>query len=111
MMPPMLRPAAALLTLLACVGCIEQRAEVQPTAEEQVLLSRLARDPFMVIEGWERDGDQRLVVTTGQGRERVRYVFKPAQIDDKTLTIHRIDDRSVLEVGESDRLGTGPRHR
>jgi hypothetical protein len=63
----------------------------------------------MVIESWERDEQKHLVVTTGQGRERVRYVFKPARIDDKALTIHLINDRSQLEVGQSDQLGTGPR--
>lgn len=127
MMPPMIRLTFAIWTVLFSLGCADQRtadevraaderrvaneklaADEKPSAEEQVLLSRLARDPFMVIEFWERDESHHLVVTTGQGRERVRYVFKPTQIGEKTLTIHRINDRSVLEVGESDQLGTGP---
>lgn len=127
MMPPMIRLTLAIMTVLITLGCSDQRtadeqraadqrlaaeekraAKEKPSAEEELLLSRLTRDPFMVIESWERDEHDHLVVTTVQGREHIRYVFKPAQIDDKTLTIHRINDRSVLEVGESDHLGTGP---
>lgn len=127
MMPPMIRLTVAILTILVALGCSEQRtaeeqraidlrlaaeekraAEEKPTAEEEVLFSRLTRDPFMVIESWERDDNKHLVVTTRQGHERYRYVFKPAQIDEKKLGIHLIDDRSVLVVGESDQLGTGP---
>lgn len=125
MMPPMIRLTFAILTILLCLGCTEERtaeviqaeqaanakraAALQPSAEEHVLLERLARDPFMIIETWERDENKHLVVTTAQGRELVRYVFKPAQIDEKTLTIHRINDRAVLDIGQSDQLGTGPR--
>lgn len=123
----MIRLTLAILTVLICLGCADQRtadekraaderqaadekraADEKPSAEEQVLLARLARDPFMIIEFWERDENHHLVVTTAQGRERIRYVFKPTQIDDKSLAIHRINDRSVLEVSESDQLGTGP---
>jgi hypothetical protein len=109
-----MRPALLPLSLLFLMagGCVgTTRTEAPPSAEEEQLLAQLTRDRFVVIDTWERDDLDHLVVTTRQGSARVRYVLKPERPGDQRLNLHKIDDRSVLEVGTSDQLGTGPRPR
>lgn len=111
--PPMTVPRSALplVALIAVLssGCTgDSRAEAPVSPEEQVLLGQLTRDRFVEIIDQERNDLDQLVVTTRQGSQRVRYVLKPTNPGEMTLAIHRINDRSVLEVSESDQLGTGP---
>ena len=107
------RSSGLILTLIIAAslwsaGCTGDRAEAPPTAEEQVLLAQITRDRFVKITILERNDLEQLVVTTQQGSQYVRYVLKPARPGDANLMIHKINDRSVLEVEESDQRGTGP---
>lgn len=98
--------AAIVLLASGCTG--DTRAETPPTPEEQVLIGQITRDPYMEIVDLERNDLDQLVVTTRQGSQRVRYVLKPSNPGEMALNVHRINDRSMLEVSESDQLGTGP---
>lgn len=98
----------AVIALLVCGCTTTTRNDAAPTAEEQVLLGQITRDPYIEIIELERDDVSHLVVTTRQGSQRVRYVLKPSNPGEMALNVHRINDRSVLEVSESDQLGTGP---
>lgn len=98
----------AVVTLLASGCTTSTRADIVPTSEEQVLLGRITRDPYIEIVELERNDLEQLVVTTSQGSQRVRYVLKPSNPGEMALNVHRINDRSMLEVSESDQLGTGP---
>ncbi len=101
-------PLFAVIALLAA-GCTgNSRADAPPSPEEQVLLGQITRDAYVEIIDLERNDLDQLVVTTSQGSQRVRYVLKPTNPGDLALNIHRINDRSTLEVSESDQLGTGP---
>jgi hypothetical protein len=93
---------------LLSTGCTGDRAEAPPTAEEQVLLAQITRDRFVKITLIERNDVEQLVVTTQQGSHNVRYVLKPARPGDANLMIHKINDRSVLNVEVSEQSGTGP---
>lgn len=111
--PPMPLASRAFLSLaviaLLTSGCTgDSRAEAPPTQEEQVLIGQITRDPYMEIIELERNDLDQLVVTTRQGSQRVRYVLKPSNPGEMALNVHRINDRSMLEVSESDQLGTGP---
>jgi hypothetical protein len=98
----------AVIALLnsGCAG--DSRAETPPTQEEQVLIGQITRDPYMELVDLERNDLDQLVVTTRQGSLLVRYVLKPSNPGDMALNVHRINDRSTLEVSKSDQLGTGP---
>lgn len=102
--------ALFLITALSLIltGCTGDRAEAPPTAEEQILLGQITRDRFVKIVALDRNDLEQLVVTTQQGSLKVRYVLKPARPGDANLLIHKLNDRSVLTVEESDQLGTGP---
>jgi hypothetical protein len=109
-MPSALRltlPLTALLILASGCGG-DARSEVTASPEEQVLLGQLTRDNFVEIIDLERTDLEHLVVTTRQGSNRIRYVIKPARPGDAALMLHRINDRAMIEVSESDQLGTGP---
>jgi hypothetical protein len=94
---------------LGAVGCTTTARNDPPLSpEEQVLLGQLKRDIYLDIMEMERDDFDHLVVTTRQGSQRVRYVFKPSRPGEADLVLHRINDRSSFEVQESDQLGTGP---
>jgi hypothetical protein len=104
----LLLPLIALLTLLI-TGCgSDARAPVAATLEEQVLIGQITRDPYIEVLDLERNDLDHLVVTTRQGSQRVRYELKPARPGEAALMVHKINDRSVVEVSESDQLGTGP---
>jgi hypothetical protein len=106
--PRTVLPLVAVVVVLMS-GCADDRqAETPVSPEEQVLLAQLTRDNFVEILIKERNDLDQLVVTTRQGSERVRYVFKPSNPGEMTLSIHRINDRSTVEVSESGQLGTGP---
>jgi hypothetical protein len=105
-LPRLLLTAAVTLLAVGCTGT--PRVEPQLTADEQTLLAQLTRDIYIDIMSMERDDFDHLVVTTRQGSERVRYIMKPQRPGETELFLHRINDRSVLEVEESDQLGTGP---
>jgi hypothetical protein len=105
------RPAALLLALIALVpfGCLEEsRAQHELTAEEQVLMARLTRDPGVIIESWSRNGDQYVEVITTQGAMKERYVFKPDRPGERALNVHHIDDTSRLDSKVPDYAGNGP---
>ena len=93
---------------LLSTGCTGDRVEAPPTAVEQVLLAQITRDRFVKITLIERNDVEQLVVTTQQGSHNVRYVLKPARPGDANLMIHKINDRSVLNVEVSEQSGTGP---
>jgi hypothetical protein len=106
--PRLLLPLIAILCLLTS-GCGDDvRAQVVATPEEQVLISQITRDPYIEILDLERNDLDHLVVTTRQGSQRVRYVLQPARPGEAALMVHKINDRSMVEVSESDQLGTGP---
>lgn len=106
--PRLLLPLIAMVALLA-TGCGgDTRAQVVATPEEQVLIDQITRDIYIEVIDLERNDLEHLVVTTRQGSQRVRYVLKPARLGEATLMLHKINDRSVIEVSESDQLGTGP---
>ncbi len=113
--PAMLLPRMkSLLLLICCVfasgclsGCLSVVRDTTPPSDvEQVLLERLTRDQFVIIDSYERDEFDHLIVTTLQGSEKVRYIIKPVQPGNPRLNIHRINDRSQLEISESDQVGT-----
>jgi hypothetical protein len=94
--------SAALLALafIFAAGCGDERQDNRPpTAEEQALLTRLSRDPAVVVQARERNQDGYLVVTTRQGAITVRYVFAPDRFGEKTLNLHRVDDSYRLKEG------------
>jgi hypothetical protein len=99
-----------LMTLLVCsgmTGCGNNvRNDAPPTPIEQTFIEQLTRDPFVMVDSYERDEFDHLIVTTIQGSVRVRYIIKPIQPGNPRLNIHKIDDRSLLEVSESDQSGT-----
>ncbi|MBA3698815.1 MAG: hypothetical protein H0W78_08170 [Planctomycetes bacterium] len=98
----------AVVALLASGCTTSTRADTVPSSEEQVLLGQITRDPYIEIVDLERNDLEHLVVTTRQGSQRVRYVLKPSNPGEMALNVHRINDRSLLEISESDQLGTGP---
>lgn len=106
--PRLLLPLIAILTVLitGCGG--EARAQVVVTPEEQVLIGQITRDVYVEVLDLERNDLEHLVVTTRQGSQRVRYELKPARPGEAALMLHKINDRSMLEVSESEQLGTGP---
>lgn len=107
--PPVRAPLLVVVIALVAPGCGgDARVEVPPSAEEQVLIGQITRDPYISIVDLERNDLDHLVVTTRQGSHLVRYVLMPSNPGDLALNIHRINDRSVLEVSESEQLGTGP---
>ncbi len=94
---------------LGAVGCTTTTRDESPVSpEEQLVLDQLTRDRYLDLVGVERDDLDHLVVTTRQGSERVRYVIMPSRPGEKDLVLHRINDRSTIEVEDSDQLGTGP---
>ncbi len=100
---------ATLLVAALSVGCTSTRtAERGLTAEEQVLMARLTRDPYVVVDTWQRDDDGYLVVTTKQGAATSRYIFKPERPGERRLTIHHIEDVSRLDTAGASPYGTGP---
>ena len=100
-----------LITLIrlcgALTGCLSTaREDAPPNPTEQVLIEQLTRDPFVIIDQYERDEFEHLIITTIQGSVRVRYIIKPIQPGNPRLNIHKINDRSNLDISESDQLGT-----
>ncbi|HEX3132340.1 MAG TPA: hypothetical protein VHX44_02025 [Planctomycetota bacterium] len=105
---PRLLPLIVILCLLI-TGCGDEvRAKIAPTPEEQALIGQITRDPYVEVLDLERNDLEHLVVTTRQGSQRVRYELKPARPGEAALMVHKINDRSVVEISESDQLGTGP---
>jgi hypothetical protein len=102
---------SGLLSLLLVVsslvfsGC-QTRPDNPPTAEEQLFLNRLTRDAFVIIESYERNEFEHLIVNTQQGSQKVRYIIKPVNPGSTTLNMHRINDRAMLDVGDADYQGT-----
>lgn len=100
-------PLASLLLL--ATSCFEEpRPALELTAEEQVLMARLNRDPGVIIESWSRNADSFVEVTTSQGNMKERYVFKPDRPGERALNVHHIDDTSRLETKVPDTAGNGP---
>ena len=110
----LLQRIPSLLLLISCglvicclSGCLSvARDAAQPNDVEQVILERLTRDQFVIIDSYDRDEFDHLIVNTLQGSEKVRYIIKPVQPGSPRLNIHRINDRSQLEISESDQVGT-----
>ncbi len=103
---PRLLPAlslSAMLLLTACGG--QPRAEDQPTTEEQAVMARLTRDPYIDIIGTERRDNGWLLVKTSQGSTTVNYIIRPEKTGEKTLNVYHLQDTTRLSVGESGRSG------
>jgi hypothetical protein len=102
-------PALLAAALLLTIGCGEQaRDDHQLTAEEEVLVARLTRDPGVVVVSWSRNPDRYVEVITSQGRMQERYIFKPDRPGERVLNIHHIDDTSRLDTQVSEYPGNGP---
>lgn len=100
--------AASLLAACLLAACTVDGPRAEPTAEEQRLLAYLARDPRVVIEHLERDGDNRLLVVTTQGRIQRRYLIAPDDPALPALRLRPLLDESRLEVQPNPRPGGGP---
>jgi hypothetical protein len=98
--------AAALLLAAACGE--QARSDRQLTAEEEILMARLTRDPGVVVVSWNRNPERFVEVITSQGRLQERYIFKPDRPGERALNIHHIDDTSRLDTGVSEYPGNGP---
>jgi hypothetical protein len=97
------------VALLLNDGCGEPaRGDLQLTAEEEVLMARLTRDPGVVVKSWSRNPDRYIEVITTQGRMQERYIFKPDRPGERALNLHHIDDTSRLETQVSEYPGNGP---
>ena len=93
---------AALVALIA--GC-DQRPAAQPTAEERVLLDRIEHDFGLIVAGLDRNEEQRLIVLTRQGDERIRYVLEPDVEGGTKLAIRRALDDVPLPCQSPERPG------
>jgi hypothetical protein len=101
--------AAIAVALLLTVSCDDQARDVhQLTAEEEVLMARLTRDPGVVVVSWSRNPESFVEVITNQGRMQERYIFKPDRPGERALNIHHIDDTSKLDTRVSEYPGNGP---
>jgi hypothetical protein len=101
--------ASFALALLLATGCDEQaRTDHQLTAEEEILMARLTRDPGVVVVSWSRNPERYIEVITSQGRLQERYIFKPDRPGERVLNVHHIDDTSKLETAVSEYPGNGP---
>ena len=100
-----------LIVLALCCGFLggcgtKPRAVAGISPTEQILIEQLTRDPFVIVDHFERDDLEQLIITTIQGSARVRYIIKPIQPGSQQLNIHKINDRSQLEISESEQRGT-----
>jgi len=72
------------------------------TAEEQVLLTQITRDNFMLINQAWRDEKGRLTVETGQGNGRAIYVLAPDIDGARGLSIRPRHDTHELDTALPD---------
>ena len=107
---------ALLLAVLACAGCGQRHAQrvvgpATPTAAEQALIERMTTDAFVLIARTDRDGEGRLMITTRQGDQTIRYLaVRPPDGSDRLMAM-RAADEPVLEVADDGTRGTGPERR
>ncbi len=94
---------SVILLLTACGG--QPRAEDQPSIEEQAVMARLTRDPYIDIIATERRDNGWLLVKTSQGSTTVNYIIRPEKTGEKTLNVYHLQDTTPLSVGESERRG------
>lgn len=95
----------ACLALVAC-GPAETRAQA-PSDDELRLLAYLTRDPFVIIDRTERDGDGHLLVVTRQGATRQRYLIAPDDPAKPTLRLRRLEDACTLPTAPNEHIGGG----
>jgi hypothetical protein len=104
--------AVVAVTLAMLAGCDPRDPESANISEEEnALLVRLTRDPFIEIIDRRRNDEGRLIVTTQQGNTRVRYLIAPDAPVSKELKIRRMVEDFELKVEEPDRIGVGPEPR
>ena len=102
---------------LVCVVLLAScaRSAGQPVVlskEEQVLVTQLARDQFVVVHSMLREEDGFVTLRTQQGDTVAYYRLMPANDAQTVLSIRRLDEELRLKVAWSeDRLGTGPAPR
>ena len=101
------RSSAFALALAVCCcfsACAPRRDQVAipVTDEEQVLLTQITRDPFMIINQAWRDGQGRLTVETSQGNGRAIYVLAPDIDGARGLSIRPRHDTHDLETALPD---------
>jgi hypothetical protein len=92
---------AAVLLTSAC----SDQVRIEMSAEESRLLAYLARDPYVVIDSTERDGDGYLLVVTAQGNAHVRYLIAPDDPARPQLRLRRMEDACTLETAPNPHPG------
>lgn len=97
-----MRLPSLLIALILATGCSSSprdQATVPVSAQEQVLLAQITRDPHMVITSTWRDDDGHLVVETRQGNGGRTYVLAPDVDGAKDPLIRRrVDDFQLPTV-------------
>jgi hypothetical protein len=100
--------APTVLAVLLLVGCGAYGQRAQPSPAELRMMAYLTRDPYVVIERTERDGDDHLVVITRQGNVTRRYLIAPDDPTRNDLRLRRLEDECTLDTAPNDQPGGGP---
>lgn len=97
-----MRLPSLLIAVILAAGCSSSprdQATVPVSAQEQVLLAQITRDPYLIITSTWRDEDGRLVVETRQGNGGRTYVLTPDVDGAKDPLIRRrVDDFQLPTV-------------
>jgi hypothetical protein len=109
---PLATPAILAALAVGLCGCAERdTVELRISAQEQVLLDRLSRDPLLEIVDTKRNDDGYLVVSTRQGDIEAQYLLAPDGPASKQITIRRMDPGFWIESAVSPTPGVGPAER
>lgn len=104
-----------LSVLVACLACLAAcgpgTRALPPTDEELRLIACLTRDPFVVVEHSQRDGNGHLLVITRQGRTSKRYLIAPDDPANPKLRLRPLEDACTLVTVPNDQPGGRPRPR
>lgn len=101
----------ALLPLLCLLAaCVPPERQVL-NEDEQVLLTQITRDRYLVVERIVRGPDGVAEVTTRQGAREVRYRLAPAVEGGRELRLRPVDEDLTIPARHPDYPGTGPEPR
>jgi hypothetical protein len=111
--PPPMRIGIFVIGIVLLASCARSAAPpVVLSAEEQVLITQLSRDQFVVVRSMLREEDGYLTLRTQQGNTVAYYRLMPANDAKTELSIRRLDEELRLQIAWSeDHLGTGPAPR